>query len=133
MGEKVRVDNANHTPLLVHDWECEKFVEHKKFAGIKNRCRRGNSHHARHHDLAQWCFERCRQQAPRRYYTNESFLIVDSIKINDAFTHPFIPDALQRFTHCHSRAEQRKVLARVIDDRRVKIRNGGGDVHLANR
>src|SRR4030095_1087190 len=43
-GEKIRVYDATHSALLVHDRECEKFVEDKKFAGLKNRRRRGNRH-----------------------------------------------------------------------------------------
>ena len=132
-GEKVRVDDANHAALLVHDWECEKFVEHKKFAGVKNRCAGRNSHHAWNHDLAQRCFQRCRQQTACRNDANQPFLFVDRIKINDAFTHAFTPDALQRFTYRHARAEQRKILARVIDYRRIKIGNRGGDVHRFTR
>src|SRR6266540_1429594 len=58
-GEKVRVDDAHHAALLVHDGKRQKFVEHKKFARFEHRCGRGFRSNGRHDVLEQWSFPRC--------------------------------------------------------------------------
>src|SRR5882724_845033 len=100
-GEKVRVDDADDTALFVDDRKREKFVEHKKLARLEDGGSRGNSHDTRHDDLSQRCFKRCAQQTPRGHHTNESSLLIDGIKVNDAFAHALAPDALQRFSYGH--------------------------------
>src|SRR6266581_963636 len=106
---------------------------HGKRACVEDGGGRGNSHDARHHNPAQRCFQRRRQETTGGNYANEPFLPVNRVKVNDAFAHAFASDALERFAYRHVRIQQRKILARMFDNRRVKIRDARSDIHLATR
>src|SRR5213596_45345 len=132
-SEKIRIYDPDDAALFVHHGKRKKFVQHEKFACVEYGGGRGNSHDARHHDPAQRCFQRRRQQTTGGNYANEPFLLVNRVKVNDAFAHAFASDALERFAYRHVRIQQRKILARMFDNRRVEIRDARSDIHLATR
>ena len=133
LGKQIRVDHADDVALLVHNGEGEKLVEHKEFASVQDGCVGRNGNDALHHDLAQLCFQRCGQQATRWNHADKPTPFVHYIKVNDTLAYAFAPDALECFAHGHIVVEQRKILTRVLDNRRLKIGNAGSDVHLATR
>ena len=54
------------------------------------------------------------------------FSLIDREKINDALADAFAPDLFERLSDRHLGIEQRKIFSRVLDNRRIEIRNAGG-------
>src|SRR6266536_1849784 len=100
--EDIGVHNSNHATLRIDDRKREELVEHEKLARFQNG--------------------RVYRQSN---YANQALAFIDRVKINDAFTHPFAPDCFQCFSDTGIRFEQRKIFARVIQRRRVKIDRAG--------
>ena len=132
-GKQIRVDDSNHAALFVHDRESEEFVKHEELARVEHRCLRRNSHDAPNHHFAQCGLQWRGQQAPGRHDAHESLLFIDRVEINYALTNALAPDPLQRFANRHVRVQQRKIFPRMLEDRRTKIGNAVGKIHLATR
>src|SRR5215470_3504183 len=125
LQKDVRIHDSDHTPLRVHNWKCEKFVEHKKFACLQNSRFSRQSDHPVHHDVAQESARNRREQSACRNNADQPLAFIDRVKVNDAFADSFASNGSQRFLDAGLRFEQREISPRVIESRRIQIDRAG--------
>ena len=111
---QIDIHHAHDAPLLVHDRQREKLVEHKELACVKNRRRLGNRDDPLDHEFRDALGGGGGEQPPGRHNAHEPPIFVGHIEVEDFLAEIGFAEIFNRLVDRPILAQQREVVPRVL-------------------